>query len=325
MGKRLGATVQERAMARMRMVGVYSALYGVPAAVGLSGLPVSEDFRAAAINKGYIVGDNFVNSLFMEGIPSMLVAMITGGGDYQKGQFYNVGDRYGAQGFTQLREALNSDTAWWKILGGAGVTTAVNTITNADGFTKAILSFARGDTGDQRFMLKLDDLVDLGKEISSVNSSWKFIMALNTGKWFSKNESYIQNVSPSAAAFMAGTGLSPQEQDDIFTKSNIVKDRLALQKYVLNKYIEEIHRAIAVEDNSDQVHDYMQRAARYLEIAGYPMDKRMQAIAIALKGQESRIKSQNFNFYLTNVPTDQSAQAIQTYTQQLQLDKTRQQ
>lgn len=325
MGKRLGNTIQERAMARMRMIGMYSALYGVPAAVGVTGLPVSEDFRAAAINRGYIVGDNFVNSLFMEGIPSMLVAMITGGGDYQKGQFYNIGDRYGAQGFTQLREALRSDTAWWKILGGAGVTTAVNTITNADGFTKAILSFARGDTGDQRFMFKLDDLVDLGKEISSVNSAWKVIMALNTGRWFAKNEGYISEVTPSAAAWMGITGLSPQEQDDIFTKTNIVKERLALQKYVLNKYIEEIHRAVASSEqsNPDQTHDYMQRAARYLEIAGYPMDKRMQAIAIASKGIESRIKSENFNFYLKNVPTDQSAQNIQTYTQQLQLDRNR--
>lgn len=327
MGKRLGETTAERAMARMRMVGMYSALYGVPSAVGLTGLPASESFRAAAINQGYIVGDNFINSLFMEGIPAMTVAMITGGGDYKKGQFYNVGDRYGAQGFTQLREALRSDGTWWKLLGGAGVSTAVNTITNADGFTKAILSFARGDSADTRFKLKLDDLVDLGKEISSVNSAWKTIAALNTGKWFSKNEGYITDVSQPAALFMAGTGLSPQEQDDIYTKTNIKKEQLGIQKYTLNKYIQEIHRAIAATENKnpEQAQDYMKRAAGYLELAGYPMEKRMQAIAIALKGWESRVDTANFDFYLKDVPVPQAAINQQTYKQQVQLNQYRKQ
>jgi len=325
MGKRLGATVQERTMARMRMFGVYSALYGVPAAVGVTGLPASEEFRAAAINKGYIVGENFINSLFMEGIPALAVAMITGGGDFKKGQFYNIGDRYGAQGFTQIREALRSDGAWWKILGGAGVTTAVNTITSADGFTKAILSFARGDSADQRFRLKLDDIVDLAKEVSSVNAGWKLITAMNTGKWLAKNEGYITDVSKPAATFMTLSGLSPQEQNDIFTKTTIKKDQQTLQKYTLNKYVEEIHRAIAAKEqgNPDQAHDYMQRAARYMEVAGYPMDKRMSAIAIASKNWESRIDSANFDFYLKNVPVPQAAQNIQSYKQQLELNKLR--
>ncbi len=327
MGKRLGATVQERTMARMRLMGMYSALYGVPAAIGVTGIPASEEFRSAAINQGYIVGDNFVNSLFMEGIPALVVAMVTGGGDFKKGQFYNIGDRYGAQGFTQIREALRSDGAWWKILGGAGVTTAVNTITNADGFTRAILSFARGDSTDSRFVPKLNDLVDLGKEISSVNSAWKVTTALNTGKWLSKNEGYITDVSPTAALWMGVTGTSPQEQSDIFTKTNIIKSQETLQKYVLNKYIQEIHRAIAAKEdnNPEQAHDYMTRANNYLTVAGYPMEKRMQAISIALKNWESRVDTANFDFYLKNVPTPQADQRVQTYKQQLELNQIRKQ
>lgn len=316
MGKRLGETVGERAMARMRLFGMYSALYGVPAAFGITGLPVSNDIRAAAIDHlGYYPGKTWYESLGMEGIPSMLTALITGEGDYKKGNFYNIGDRYGAQGFTQLREALRSDATWWKILGGAGVTTFVNTIMNMDGFTKAVLSFARQDTGDARFHLKTDDVIDAAKEMSSVNSAWRLNLALNTGKWYSKNEAFLMPVSPANAIFMSMTGLSPQEQDDLYTKGNILKNQEAINKYALNKFIQEIHRSIAAkqDNNKDQAHDYLRRAFAYLEAANYPMEKKMSAISIATKGWESRIDQADFKFYLENTPTNKTTQRRQTF------------
>lgn len=316
MGKRLGATPFDRAMARMRLFGTYAGLYGVPAAFGLSGLPVSEDFRAAAIDYlGYVPGENWLSSLAMEGIPSLITALVSGEGDITKGNFYNIGDRYGAQGFTQLREALRSDGTWYKILGGAGVSTLVNTITNMDGLTKALVSFLRQDSPDERFKLKLEDVIDAGKEISSVNSAWRLIIAMNTGKWVNKNEQNILPVSERDAAWMSFTGLSHQEQDDIFTKGNIIKSQEGVYKYAEQKFTTELHRSIEAKEknNPDQAHDFIRRAFSYLEAAGVPFDRRAEAIAKALHGWEGRAETADFSFYLKNVPINKQDQRLQTY------------
>jgi hypothetical protein len=53
----------------------------------------------------------------------MTAALVTGKLDYKKGNLYNIGDRYGSPGFTQLQDALKSDHAWWQLLAGASGTT----------------------------------------------------------------------------------------------------------------------------------------------------------------------------------------------------------
>ena len=327
LSKRIGATPMERAMARLRLFGMYSGLYGVPAAFGLTGLPISTDFREAAINNGYVVGDNYVSSLFMEGIPAIVTALVTGEGDLRKGQFYNIGDRYGAQGFTSLRDALRSDGTWWRILGGASVSSFVNTIVSADGATKALFSFLKRDPSDSRFAFKVDDAIDVAKEISSVNAGWKLWVAMNTGKLMSKNEAYVTDVSKASALFMTGTGLSPQEQDDVYSKGNIVKAQKESQKYALGKFIEEIHRGIQAKENDDpdSAQQYWSRAFYYLETTGYPDDKRAAAIAIAMKGWESRVDRANFDFYLKDVPSNLKQQRIETFKRQERLNDERKQ
>jgi hypothetical protein len=327
LSKRIGETPWDRAMARLRLFGMYSGLYGVPCAFGLTGLPISTDIREAAIDHGYVMGDNFVSSLLMEGIPSIITALVTGEGSLQKGKFYNIGDRYGAQGFTSLREALRSDGAWWRILGGASVSSFANTIVSADGATKALWSFLKRDSSDARFALKSDDIVDMAKEISSVNAFWKLWVAMNTGKLLAKNEGYITDVAKPESIFMTLTGLSPQEQDDIYAKGNIVKARKESQKYALQKFIEEIHRGIqAAEDNDrESAHQYWNRAFYYLDVTGYPDELKAQAISIASKNWESRIERADFDFYLKDVPTDRKEQYLETFKNQARLNDYRKQ
>ena len=325
LSKRIGETPMERAVARLRLFGVYSGLYGVPAAFGLTGLPISQDFRETAIDNGYVVGDNYVSSLFMEGIPAVVTALVTGEGSLQKGQFYNIGDRYGAQGFTSIRDAMRSDGTWWRILGGASVSSFINTIVSADGATKALFSFLKRDPSDSRFSFKADDAIDVAKEISSVNAAWKLWVAMNTGKWLAKSEGYISDVSKPASIFMTMTGLSPQEQDDVYAKNDIVKAQKDSQKYALGKFIEEIHRGIQAKENNDpdSAHQFWNRAFYYLDATGYPDEKKGSAIAIAMKGWESRVDQANFDFYLKDAPSGKKDQRIETYKRQLQLDDMR--
>lgn len=322
MGSRLGGTTTERMLARGRLALFYAALYGAPSAIGLTGLPLANSIREEAIKRGYQVGDNFLSTLIDQGIPHMMAAWITGNGDWKKGNNYNIGDRFGSPGFTILNDALKSDHAWWQLVGGASGTTLLNTLTAGNNFFHVIGSMLAPKNEDKAFPLKLDDFVDIFKEVSSVNQAWKLIAAVNTGKWMSKNEGYIGDVTKANAAFMALTGLSPQQQDDAFLKSEIKKEEVAFQKETLKEFVKEYRRGIqaAREGNPQQAQDYYKRAFTRLEIAGFPMDKKATAISIATKDYESQIQSQDYDFAFKNVPKTRSFMGVDIQTD---VDKTR--
>lgn len=301
MGTRLGGTAAERNWARGRMMLFYSALYGAPSAVGLTGLPMANSIREEAIQRGYVVGDSWIKSAVMEGLPAMALAHITG-------NQYNIGPRFGSPGFTQFNEAMKSDTSLWKLLAGASGTTLYNTLTATSPFFYAAGSVLQPNNKDKAFPLKLDDFVDLTKEISSANQLWKLIAAINTGKWMSKNEGYIGDVTKANAAFMALVGVNPQAQDDLYLKHDIDKAAIAMQKYYLKEFIQEYRRGTqaAADGNPRQAADFRRRADTLLEISGFPMEKKGTAIALAMKGYESMVKEEDWNFAFKNVPRSRS-------------------
>lgn len=288
-------------MDRMRMAAWYGGIYGFPTAFGLSGFPVGDYIRKSAIDHGYDVGQNWITSAIMEGIPSLFGAMVTGAGDIKKGNFYNIGERYGIQGFETLREALRSDSTIWKILGGAAWSTMSNTYAQSDGFTSAMMSFLRDD--DQAFPLTPDDFVDLFREISSVHNNWRMIMALNTGKWLSKKGVYLDSTSPANAIFMSLTGLQAQEVSDLNIKGELHVNQQEIEKYAQQKFTTEFRKAIRTRNEDPQLStQYMKRALAYLNIFDYPQEKRGAAIAQASKDYESLIEQMNWNFGIKDAP-----------------------
>jgi len=291
-------------MEKLRLATFYSLLYGAPSVFGLTGLPITSAIRSEAMQRGYQVGDNWYSTAIDQGLPAMAMAWITGKGDWQKGNNYNIASRYGSQGFTQLV----GDKTWWQLLAGASGTTLINTLSSTNNFMHAMAAMAFRPNGEKPFPLQLDDFVDIFKEISTVNQGWKLYMAINTGKWMSKNEGYIGDVTKANAFFLAMTGLSPQQQDDTYIKSNIRKDEIEYQKYTLKAFIEEYHRGLqaAADKNPAQSAAYMKRAFTMLEIAGYPADKKAAAIAIANKAYTSRIDATDWEFATKNVPPSRS-------------------
>lgn len=302
MGTRLADTRAERVMARLRMITYYSALYGAPSAIGLTGLPMANSIREEAVQRGYVVGENWLKTAVMEGLPSIGLHFITGGNNY------NVGDRYGSPGFTQFSEALKSDAPWWHIVGGASGSTLINQLASQSNFWHAMAYQAFRPNNEKPFPLKLDDFVDMFKEISSVNQAWKMYAALNTGKWMSKNEGYVGDVSKWNAAFMATTGLSPQESDDSFLKADIKKGEIEYQKHLLGQFVKEQQRGYEAAKNQDWNNSkaYHTRAQTMLEIGGFPDDKKATAYAIATKGWESMVSDENYAFAFKNVPNSRS-------------------
>lgn len=315
LGKRL--TPIERA----RTFGFNALMYGVPVAFGLSGLPIGDAIRRDAIESGYTLGDGYINSMVTEGGLSTLIAALTGGGDLQKGNYYNVGERFGSKGFDQF-DPLRSDEPWWKLIGGAASSTLVNTAISMDGFTRAMLSAFRDD--NKAYQMTVDDLVAPFKEISSVLALSKFAMALNTGKWISKKEEPVSDVDKGNAIFMYLSGLQPQEQSDMYQKSLIRQHEKSLQETALQKFTQEHRRFIREQDtNPTQAAAHFKNAFAILRIAGYPEEKIPYAVAIANKSYESIINSTDWSLYTKDVPTERKQAAEQALDAVLKRNNSR--
>jgi len=168
-----------------------------------------------------------------------------------------------------------------------------NTIKNSSGFVRGMASMITDKQGEEAFPMKIDDFVDIAKEVTSVNQSWKAITAVAYGKWLSKNEAYQGDVSKGNAIFMSTTGLDMTQAADNYNIGQMVKDQTEANKYALNRFVREFRRGImAGENNSwDGYNDYMRRAFGYLKGLNYPEDKYSSAIGIASKGWETRIDS----------------------------------
>lgn len=307
LGKRLGDTPLERNMARLRMLTFYGLLYGAPSAIGLTGLPMQNAIRSEAIQRGYTMGDNWLSTAIDQGIPAMIAAHITGGGDWTKGNNYNIGDRLGSPGFTQLTDATKSDHAWYQLLAGASGTTLLDTLTASNNFFHAMADVFR-DNKDKRFPLKLDDLIDVFKSISSVNQAWKLYAAINTGKWMSKNEGYVGDVTKANAAFMAIFGLSPAQQDNEFIKSGIKKSDEEYQKYVMHETIKEMRRGYQdqKDKNFSSAQDHFKRADALMTVGGFPNERKASVLSMAAKGYESMIDQNDYSYATKNVPESRS-------------------
>lgn len=319
-GKRLGGTLAERNYARARMFLTYSTLYGIPAASGLVGYPFGDSLREAAIDRGYVVGENWIKSAVMEGLPAYAGFLATGNA-------YNFGSRFGSQGLTFVQDAMKSDNTIWKLIGGAGLSTVGSTASTVWGnFGKVAATYMTADNKKlaelgAEHTFKVNDFVDMFKEISSVNQAVKAYFAINTGRWISKNEQYIGDVTPLNGIFMSIFGVSPQAQDDTYHKINIQQAEKQAQEIAFKNFKKEYQRGILASKDGDQANanDYMRRAFWWLEAGGYPLDMKAQAIARASKGYESMINSVDYNFATRHVPQGKEDTRMQQYITQQKL------
>lgn len=289
MGKRLTT------MERYRLLGTYAAIYGIPGAFGLSGLPLGDYIRKWSIEDGYNVGENYINTAITDGLPSLILGLATG-------VHYNVQERFGIQGFDPIREALRGDKTVWDLLTGATGQTVANAIMSTHGFWKAM-----GDliAGQGEFKFKPDDLLEPFKEVSSINSTYKFIVAMNYARLISKKENYMGDVTPGHAIFQYLSGLQPQEITDNYIKANIMDKERDYQKYTFNKFIEEYRRGVLAAESGDPTNatDYFERARNWLISSGYPRQEWSSAFAIAAQSNSSMISKGNYDWaYGKHVP-----------------------
>lgn len=308
MGKRLTSTE------KIRLFSTYSVVYGIPGAFGLTGLPIGDYIMRAAQEGGYITGhkdNSYLNSAVTEGIPALIAGLVTG-------NWYNIRERYGPTGFEVLRDSMRSDKTFWDIVGGASFSTLSNTIANMDGFTRAVLD---GMNKEGKFKLKIEDLIEPFKEISSISNGVKLYSALSIGRLLSKKEGYLTDVTPANAIFMSVFGLQPEGVNSLVTQSWIQQDEKVAHKKGLDAFVKEMRRAFQAQDqkNPEQALDYQKRAWRWLDVTGFPRERYSEAISIATQDHESIINRSNYNFFLgKDVDERRRANAISTYQKTIQ-------
>jgi len=245
-------------MDRFRMHMMCGSLFGVTGAFGIMGLPLGEAIRKTAYDNGYVVGDNFLSTLAMEGAPAIGLAWATSDtGKLKDGNFYNVSSKFGVGGLTQFYDLLKSDAKWYTFLGGAATSIAGNTWNNTDSIRKAgwdaiQASMMTGDGSKEFFKPTMDHWLDIAKEVSSVDAARKGFVGVQYGKWISKNDAYQADVSKSNAIFMALTGLNLTNAADNYIVGQDIKDNQAREKKALDHFTREYRRGIQAAQDNDR-------------------------------------------------------------------------
>lgn len=289
-GSRLGDTLQERNLNRARMVATFATLFGVPSAMGVTGFPAGDYLRKYAAENGYNVGENWWSTLFMEGPVSMALMAATGEGDFHKGNQYNVGARFGSPGIDLVRDALSSDKPYYDLMQGAAGSIFEGMWTQTSNLRRGIMAMLTGKS--DQYPLKPEDFTDILKNISMVSKVWQTAAAINTGKYFSRNETNMKDhVSATNAIFLGVTGLQPQDAYDTQINAQRLKTDHDMQTAGQKEFIKEYHRWLEALDNKDpqQAMDYQKRAQAILEAYGIPEEKRGDMIATASKGYETLV------------------------------------
>ena len=303
--------------ARARMVAGYWALFGVSAA-GLTGFPFGDMVREYATKNGYVVGDKFITTLMMEGMPSLAVGLATD-------KYVNIGQRFGSPGMDQLRDFITGDKALWELATGASGSTLANMWTMSDGLRRALVSIAKND--DEYFPLKGSDFANMLKVTSVGNSFMKTQEALNSMNWLSRKGAITAtDIGPMQAIIMGMTGLQPQEAAGLKEKFSLMESRKDAQKKTEDAVKEQIRLSIRAGNNKDpeQATDYLKRARAILIADNYPVERYGHVFSEAMKGYESMVRTTNWDFYMRNVPENEKPGLRDTYMRVLEMEKAKQ-
>jgi hypothetical protein len=317
---------------RAGLLTSYGAFYGVtvPASLLLP-IPFAEVIRDKAREYGYVVGQNWYSTLFYEGGLSTLFAALTGGGEQSKGTHYNVAERWGLQGFPQIRDALRTDHSTIAVMTGAVGTKFQNILYASDPYWQMIkgymgMSGFSNDPADPKYFRPGNaEIIEMLKEIGSVKNTWQFASAMDTGDWLSKRGTLVEKgVSPYDAVFRYISGLQSQDASDASQMFNSLKDQEDRRKYGLKRFIEYYQRAARLTGSDDKAGaEAFGKAFSWLRVTGWTPDKLPEALGIANRGVEDLITRAQFDYYVRKAVPEQAEQLADTYRQIQELNASK--
>lgn len=259
---------------------LYSAMYGVPTAVGVGTgvVPWPEIYRQHLIKNNIDPDDTILRSLFLRGIPSLLTEFITG-------SHFGIGERLGPGGLTFFNEALNGEREWWEILGGLPGTLVGNWLKLTEPLFYSMISVLDEDGYGG---LSMDDLWDAFTPVSSFNNARRGWTALNEGKIISKNENDFGEVNTFESLWLALTGMTPQRTGDTFLRIKSLKEIREMKKEASKDIVREYRRAVKAgnEGDYDKQNKHMNRVHWLFTRHGFTPDQKADVLRAAAKNRD---------------------------------------
>lgn len=316
---------------KARLLFMMGAMYGVTNPIQQATLlPVTaavdryllDDTFLFPHQTNYRRGNNFLLSVLNEGIPAAAIAYLTGHGNALEGNWYNIKNRFGGNGFSILNDFFYSDRTALEIFSGPAGSVIRDSLAAADPYWRALKGQITGNEED-RFALTPADFMGPIRTVNSINSAYTAKMAYDSGNWLTRNGNVMESgVSQWDAIFMGLTGLRHQSMDDSALLQWSMKSKEEQQKFFQSRFIEEWHRWIqAVNDNNDALADTLFKNAKvYLAAGDWKDEERGKILSIASEEIKPLIDRVRLNFYLNKAPQSKRNERFEML-QQLNIDK----
>lgn len=223
---------------KIQFLGTMSLLYGGGTAVSMT-LPIFptkdiiRDYMAeAGIDLDqYPLADAAIDGLITTGVEAML------------GEEFDFSG-YGPTGMPTLYDLMNGDSSWAEVMMGAG-TGVMGDLGSSIANMAYGYNYADGEVTES-------DLLEVFRNIGTVDNFTKMFVALNTGKYLSRKGTYITDVTSQEAVMQALFGVSAERIQETFATSSALKRMNEARKSGLKEY-EKYHRdALRARDADDE-------------------------------------------------------------------------
>lgn len=281
---------------------MYSTMYGIP--VGMStALPIwpwHEDIREKMVAEGRDYPNAAIEAL-NKGIIETALHLITG-------EQTNYGESYGPGGISTFKDIVNialGNSDFLEIMAGPSGSVFGSLITTGLPVLRDIGDIFSDGVSNPKMTILARDLADTSRTLTSVNSAFNFIYALNTGRYISRTEVGLDEINTIENIMMNAFGIRPQAFEDARLAQEYLKETKAAQNYARSEIIKYIRRAIQVMNNDPELYTAYMRTAKIWEIrAGFGFAEQGQIIHDAVQGYENLF--QNVNIQLLKEQMDRS-------------------
>lgn len=268
--------------AKLRLLGVNSAMYGVPMGVGGTALgvyPWQSELKQELEEHGYNL-DQAGWDLFLNGVPQAMAKMA--------GYDADIPGRFGPNGWSIVKDLFDDTVPAQK--------RAIDLLTGPSGKTAMAIAEPLATLLTRPLREDLtpatDDLIKLAENITTYNNFTKAYVAITTGEILSKDGRKLSKGYNDAvwAATMGILGVQPEELSRYYrnleSKDEIRKAQEDMIEYGIKEYRKGLDPSLSHED---RVH-HMNQAKAAWAAGKLTLSQRSRAMTQALKGNETKVE-----------------------------------
>lgn len=268
---------------KARAIGVYSAMYGVPVGVGGTLLPIRDwysDIRKELLGKGLPDNPMYIDAMHqgMVGIVSSLIA----------GHDTSASQSYGPGSISFLQDALDGDHTFMQIMLGASGSMMGKFYDSAFPVFHSLKNIYQNGASEDNFQILGSDVIDVFRNIKSVNVGYNAWYGMNVGKMISKNKVRVDDVTTTDVILSTVFGVSPASMSDTFMMmkdEKSIREAKSLASRQSAQYTQQGLQAV-IDGDDELATSFFKRAAIALDMAGMDPLEKMKAAEQAYKGHE---------------------------------------